>query len=218
MSNQQPPYPTDLPVRPEVPVQRAAHPTSWDHPAAPPRPVEYPAPVAPEERPEPWAHWGLRVCATLLDWVFLVPFMIAWYIGFDLMDQGSLFTLDGELVGIGDGSTVFTGFVIVILARISASVFNIWNTIVRQGNRGWSLGKETMGIMVVGFDGKPIGKLLTVVRNFLHLLDLLPLGLGYLWPLWDERRQTFADKILGTCVLNIQKLDLTAPGQRNIWE
>jgi uncharacterized RDD family membrane protein YckC len=24
---------------------------------------------------------------------------------------------------------------------------------------------------------------------------------GYLWPLWDDKRQTFADKILGTVVV-----------------
>ncbi|MDQ1539752.1 MAG: hypothetical protein QOH29_478, partial [Actinomycetota bacterium] len=27
--------------------------------------------------------------------------------------------------------------------------------------------------------------------------------LGYLWPLWDSKRQTFADKILKTVVVNV---------------
>ena len=212
-------YPTDHPLRPDLPAQRTPVRSSWDHPSAPPRPMAPPpAPVEPEERPEPWAAWWRRVCASLLDTVFLVPFMIAWYIGFDLLDQGSLWTLDGDFAGIDDGSTVLTGFIVLALARISMAAFNVWNTIVRQGNTGWSLGKEIMGIMVVGFDGKPIGKLLTIARNVLHLLDLLPLGLGYLWPLWDERRQTFADKIVGTCVLEVGKLDLTTPANRTIWQ
>lgn len=223
MSNPQPPAfpaPTGQPVRPDVPVQRAPVPSSWDHPNAPARPVAPPpAPVEQVERPQqPWAPWWRRVCATLLDTVFLVPFAIAWYVGFDLLDQGSLFTLDNEWVGVDDGSTVLTGFIVLALARITMVAFNVWNTIVRQGNKGWSLGKEIMGIMVVGFDGKPIGKLLTIVRNVAHIVDTLALGLGWLWPLWDERRQTFADKIVGTCVLDISKMNLDRPAHRNVWE
>ena len=34
-------------------------------------------------------------------------------------------------------------------------------------------------------------------RGFL----LLPLGLGYLWMLWDRRRQTWQDKLGGTLVV-----------------
>ena len=40
-------------------------------------------------------------------------------------------------------------------------------------------------------------------RDLLHILDLLPLWLGFLWPLWDARRQTFADKIMKTVVLKV---------------
>jgi hypothetical protein len=39
------------------------------------------------------------------------------------------------------------------------------------------------------------------VRDFAHLLDVLSLGLGYLWPLWDARRQTFADKVVRSVVV-----------------
>lgn len=42
------------------------------------------------------------------------------------------------------------------------------------------------------------------VRVFASWLDLvvvgLPLFLGLLWPSWDRRRQTVADKIVGTVV------------------
>ena len=30
--------------------------------------------------------------------------------------------------------------------------------------------------------------------------------LGYLWPLWDDKRQTFADKILSTVVVEMPKI------------
>jgi hypothetical protein len=38
-------------------------------------------------------------------------------------------------------------------------------------------------------------------RDIVHLLDSLPCYIGFLWPLWDAKRQTFADKILSTVVV-----------------
>jgi len=32
-------------------------------------------------------------------------------------------------------------------------------------------------------------------------VDALPCMIGYLFPLWDARRQTFSDKIMNTVVL-----------------
>ena len=40
-------------------------------------------------------------------------------------------------------------------------------------------------------------------RSFLHILDGLPLGLGYLWPIWDRKNQTFADKIIHSVVIKV---------------
>jgi hypothetical protein len=37
-----------------------------------------------------------------------------------------------------------------------------------------------------------------VARQICHGLKF---GIGYLWPLWDGKRQTFADKIVGTVVI-----------------
>jgi hypothetical protein len=35
----------------------------------------------------------------------------------------------------------------------------------------------------------------------MHWVDQMACYVGYLWPLWDNKRQTFADKIMGTvCV------------------
>jgi hypothetical protein len=40
------------------------------------------------------------------------------------------------------------------------------------------------------------------VRQICHILDALPCYLGFLWPLWDRKCQTFADKIMHTLVVN----------------
>ena len=38
------------------------------------------------------------------------------------------------------------------------------------------------------------------VRQLCHYIDGI-LYLGYLWPLWDYKRQTFSDKIMTTLVI-----------------
>jgi hypothetical protein len=48
---------------------------------------------------------------------------------------------------------------------------------------------------------EPIGAMKAVGRWLAHLLDWLSLGVGWLFPLWDGDRQTFADKVASSvCV------------------
>lgn len=70
------------------------------------------------------------------------------------------------------------------------------------GKTGQSMGKRLAGTRLVGErTGTPIGGGMGVLRALLHIVDSLPCYVGYLWPLWDSKRQTFADKILATVVL-----------------
>ena len=39
------------------------------------------------------------------------------------------------------------------------------------------------------------------VRNLCHIIDGAICYIGFLFPLWDAKRQTFADKILATVVV-----------------
>jgi uncharacterized RDD family membrane protein YckC len=52
-------------------------------------------------------------------------------------------------------------------------------------------------------DGGTLGFWATLARQLAHVLDAAPLYLGYLWPLWDERRQTFSDKVCDTVVVRV---------------
>ena len=38
-------------------------------------------------------------------------------------------------------------------------------------------------------------------RQFTRIVSSIPLGLGYLWMLWDPESQTWHDKIVGTIVI-----------------
>ena len=63
---------------------------------------------------------------------------------------------------------------------------------------GWSLGRAVCGIAVIGRDGQSPGPWRLLLRDLAHLLDTLSLFVGWLWPLWDSQRRTFADMLLRT--------------------
>ena len=70
------------------------------------------------------------------------------------------------------------------------------------GQTGQSYGKQIAGTRLISeTTGTPIGGGLGIGRYFVHILDAIPCGIGFLWPLWDSKRQTFADKILKTVVV-----------------
>lgn len=49
--------------------------------------------------------------------------------------------------------------------------------------------------------GQPIGVLMAFVRDICHFVDGVICYIGFLFPLWDAKRQTIADKIIGTVVI-----------------
>jgi len=76
--------------------------------------------------------------------------------------------------------------------------------LIRQGSSGQTVGKQALGLKLVGADtGQPIGAGKTFLRQLTHILDGAACYIGYLWPLWDEKRQTFADKINNTYVIKL---------------
>jgi Mce-associated membrane protein len=78
------------------------------------------------------------------------------------------------------------------------------NRVVLPWLTGWSLGRAVFGIAVRKRDGSPVGLARLVGRDLAHLLDTAALLVGWLWPLWDRRRRTFADLLLRT---EVHKVD-----------
>lgn len=68
---------------------------------------------------------------------------------------------------------------------------------------GQTIGKRLLGTRVVrkSGGGAPIGYGLAIVRFLGRILDLVTLGLGLVWAVWDPQHQTFHDKIAGTLVV-----------------
>ena len=147
----------------------------------------YPNPFGGAPAASGYAPWGSRVGAALVDAIApTVVFMVLFF----LLGSDSY------------GSTNFFG-VLLYLAFIG---FTIYNSCYLQGTTGQSIGKKVVGIKLLKeATGQPVGFGLAFGRQFAHVLDSLPLYLGYLWPLWDDKRQTFADKVCATIVVPAQR-------------
>jgi uncharacterized RDD family membrane protein YckC len=163
---------------------------------------QYGAPAygAPVPALPPFASWGARVGAYLVDaLVVAVPFIIAAVL-LAATTSTSTDPTTGFTTSSASGAGVFVG-VVLYLVGIGVA---IWNQIIRQGKTGQTIGKGVLGIRLVGAaTGQPIGAGLTFVRQIAHIVDGIPCYLGYLWPLWDAKRQTFADKIMSTYVVKV---------------
>ena len=73
--------------------------------------------------------------------------------------------------------------------------------ILMWGYRGATLGKMALKIKIVSTDGSPISYGAAFLRYIGTIISGIPFSLGYLWMLWDDKKQTWHDKIASTCVV-----------------
>ena len=67
--------------------------------------------------------------------------------------------------------------------------------------RGQTLGQKIVGVRVVRIDGQPMTVGKSIIRVFGFWVNGLVLYLGWLWPLWDDQKQGWHDKMAGTIVV-----------------
>jgi Mce-associated membrane protein len=87
---------------------------------------------------------------------------------------------------------------------VGAALLIMANRVLLPAVIGWSIGRALFGIEVVGPNGSPAGVGRLMARDLAHLLDTLSVFVGWLWPLWDPRRRTFADLLAHTEVQSAQ--------------
>ena len=182
-------------VPPPIPPEEREPSRMWpaDFDATTERPADY------YRLPSPgngYAQWATRVLAALLDWVVMVvPVLIGQ----------SVLVFSGGRFGSADLSDASAFGISAYLIGVLAT-FGLWiyNVVVRQGRTGQTWAKSWVAIKLVGeADAAPFGPGRSFLRQVAHILDALPCYLGYLWPLWDSKRQTFADKIMTTVVVRV---------------
>jgi uncharacterized RDD family membrane protein YckC len=149
-------------------------PPGYGTPPPPPgyaAPPGYGLPAAPGQwAGPPLASWGDRAVTYLID--YIGPVIVA-----NIVSQAS--------PSLG------------LLLSLAALAWGLYNAYL-NGSTGQSFGrKQTKTRLLREADGQPIGGGMGILRFFLHILDSICL-IGFLFPLWDAKRQTFADKILST--------------------
>jgi uncharacterized RDD family membrane protein YckC len=94
------------------------------------------------------------------------------------------------------------GVIFLLLAYATAIAMSI-RFIIQRAHLGYDFGDRIVGQRLVREStNQPMGSGWSVFgRAIAHVLDALPCYVGFLWPLWDAKKQTFADKILTTVVI-----------------
>jgi uncharacterized RDD family membrane protein YckC len=125
-----------------------------------------------------YANWLQRVGGYLID---VIPAIILEFIGIATHNTG-----------------VYLLCVIIAIAIVG---YNRW---FLAGKTGQSWGKKALGLSLISENtGQPIGAGMAFVRDICHLLDSVICYIGWLFPLWDSKRQTLADKIMKTVVVPV---------------
>jgi uncharacterized RDD family membrane protein YckC len=134
--------------------------------------TDFTAPAAPSV---PYSDWIHRVGGLLID---QIPVVVLIIIGAVLHNVALL--------------------LLFYLIALVVQGYNRWYL----GGQGQSWGKRALNMRLISEEtGQPIGTLMAFVRDICHFVDSIICYIGYLFPLWDAKRQTLADKIIRTVVV-----------------
>lgn len=92
----------------------------------------------------------------------------------------------------------------LVSSAVTVGLLAVVNRWVLPTYTGWSLGRALCGIAVARADRGLVGVGRMLLRDVAHLLDTASVMVGWLWPLWDARRRTFADLLLHTEVRRVE--------------
>jgi uncharacterized RDD family membrane protein YckC len=161
-------------------------PSNEPYPNQPPPPGPYGAPQPPygygAAPAADYASWIQRVGAYLVDALCAAPFSVL-----------------ALVLGRGTDGTLNAFYWVFSLLALVVSGYNRW---FQAGKTGQSWGKRALGLRLVGEQtGQPIGAGMAFVRDLAHIVDAVICYIGFLFPLWDAKKQTLADKIVKTLVV-----------------
>ena len=136
----------------------------------------------------PYASWGKRALGGLIDYV-------AAGIVIGIITSAVNAVTAGPY---GESS---------VLASLLQTVLSIgwmgYNFVYLGGTTGQTIGRKIAKIRLVSeATGQPLGIGMALLRHLAHFIDAIICYIGFLFPLWDAKRQTLADKIVSSVVLD----------------
>ncbi|MGH3491675.1 MAG: RDD family protein [Sciscionella sp.] len=153
------------------------------------------------------ATWGPRVGAYLLD---VLPVIVLAIVATVVFVTNSTYQTvrTATSISVTSTGTAPGAVIIAVLCYLLMFVWLIYNRWYKAGTTGQSWGKKVVGLKLIGIGtDRPIGGGMAFVRDLAHIIDGLPCYIGYLSPLWDMQRQTWADKMVSTLVITVPKND-----------
>jgi uncharacterized RDD family membrane protein YckC len=137
------------------------------------------------------AGWPIRVGASILDSLIVsIPIIVGVILS--LVIDG-----DQEELGTGGGIAMGAGFLVAFLVWV-------WNRVIQQGRTGQSFGKKLTGLRIVHSQtGQLIGMGSNLGREVLAQIFNQLCILNVLWPLWDDKQQTWHDKVVDDIVIRL---------------
>ena len=148
-----------------------------------------------------YAPWGKRVGAFLIDMIPSIVAQTVFSIGYFVW----IFSLTNQAAQGSTTPNLTAGLVPMVIGGILSVValaWSIYNRWLTMGRTGQSLGKRVTRITLISeATQQPIGAGNAFLRDLVHVLDGMAY-IGYLWPLWDEKKQTFSDKLVKTVVIH----------------
>ncbi len=108
---------------------------------------------------------------------------------------GILVGVVGLVIGLAIG---YAGPLLMFMLAVAYVVVHLWLV----STRGQSPGKIVVGIKIVRMDGSALGIRGALIREIIgKLVSSVIFYLGYIWILFDGKRQGWHDKIAGTYVV-----------------
>lgn len=131
-----------------------------------------------------YAGFWIRFVANLIDsiWLYGIIYALLWVlIGSDIFNPDAKYTL-----------TQFSFEYVIPFVVVMA--FWIYT--------GATPGKMLFNLKIVDAETKgPVTPLRLVLRYLGYFISILPLGLGFLWIVWDKNKQSWHDKIAKTVII-----------------
>jgi uncharacterized RDD family membrane protein YckC len=158
-----------------------------------------------------YAGVGARFLATLIDGVLVallfIPLVVVLAAGPTRITTCSLdsdgnITIGEEINGICEVPTGGTIAAAVLLGLVALGAAVLYYTTM-IGKTGQTIGKKATSVRVVdATSGAPIGNGRALGRFlFAGFISGNVCALGYLWALWDPRKQTWHDKVVSSVVV-----------------
>lgn len=166
---------------------------NWQPPTPPTFDGGFASPFQQEQRAGFWMRFLAHICDGLNTLLITLPFQV---IGVLVSDSSTSSDADGfaRLPGYGMASSDVWSVIGTIAAFF---VLAYW-----IGNRGGSPLRVRLGVLILDEnDGSYIGTKRAVFRGLMSYVSQIALLLGYLWMLWDPKKQTWHDKVAKSVVV-----------------